>query len=216
MSFEARRLKYIAIEGVIGVGKTSLAKKLSEKCGHRLLLEEFEENPFLASFYQNPQCFALPAQLFFLLRRYKQQHQISEISLAANGLISDYSFQKNDIFAKTTLNKEEFSLYSAYAEILQANIPKPDLVVYLQSTPERLIKNIHQRARRYEHCIESPYIKKLHAAYNEFFFAFASSNQCVIDVSQLDFVENPRDFERLYRIIFCGDMNDKLVIKKPE
>jgi len=145
-----RNLYYVAIEGTIGVGKTSLAKQLGERLGARLILESFEHNPFLADFYEDPERFAFQTQLWFLLQRYQQQQELRQVDMFHNLLISDYMFVKDRLFASLNLNEREMTLYDTVANMLERNVIHPDLVIYLQADTDTLMKNIRRRGREYE------------------------------------------------------------------
>jgi deoxyadenosine/deoxycytidine kinase len=151
------RRDYIAIEGVIGVGKTSLATKLGERYNARVVYEKHEENPFLADFYRDPRRYAFQTQMFFLLSRYRQQQEIPQRDLFHEMVIADYLFAKDRIFAHLTLEDRELWLYDHIASLLEQDIPKPDLVIYLQSSLERLMQNIRRRGRTYERNITEDY-----------------------------------------------------------
>jgi deoxyadenosine/deoxycytidine kinase len=187
----------LAIEGVIGVGKTSLATILADYFGARALLEKFEENPFLKDFYQNPRQFAFPTQLFFLLNRYRQQQEIPQRDLFHDMVVSDYIFAKDRIFASLNLEDRELFLYDKVASMLEQDITRPDLVIYLQSSTERLLANIKIRNRDYEKQITEEYIRALNEAYNRFFFNYKDSPLLMINASKIDFVNNKQDLEDL-------------------
>ena len=191
------RLQYIAIEGVIGAGKTSLATLITERFGGRLLLEPHDENPFLPDFYRDPRHFAFSTQMFFLLSRYRQQQEIPQRDLFHELLIADYLFAKDRIFASLTLDERELSLYDKVARLLERDIPPPDLVVYLQSSTERLMTNIRQRNRSYEKPMAESYIRDLNEAYNRFFFNYTATPLLVVNATEIDFVQNAQDFESL-------------------
>ena len=191
------RLQYIAIEGVIGAGKTSLAKKLCDKYDARLLLEEHEANPFLPDFYRDQHRYAFQTQLFFLLSRYRQQQEIPQNDLFHSTLVADYIFAKDRIFASITLDEREMVLYDKIASLLERDIQVPDLVVYLQSSTPRLLANIKKRARDYELDMSEEYIRNLNEAYNQFFFNYKSSPLLVVNSSEIDFVNNEKDFDEL-------------------
>jgi deoxyadenosine/deoxycytidine kinase len=191
------RLQYIAIEGVIGAGKTSLATRMSESFGGRLLLEPFEENPFLPDFYRDPRHFAFSTQMFFLLSRYRQQQEIPQRDLFHELLIADYLFAKDRIFASLTLDERELSLYDKVARLLERDISQPDLVIYLQSSTERLMANIRSRNRSYEKPMGEDYIRDLNEAYNRFFFNYTTTPLLVVNASEIDFVHNEQDFQNL-------------------
>ena len=191
------RLQYIAIEGVIGAGKTSLAKKMAERFEARILLEQHEANPFLTDFYREPQRFAFQTQLFFLLSRYRQQQDIPQRDLFHSMLIADYIFAKDRIFASVTLEERELFLYEKIASLLERDIVNPDLVIYLQSSTERLMANIRKRGRDYEKQINENYIRVLNEAYNQFFFNYNNSPLLVVNTNEMDFVHIEKDFEDL-------------------
>ena len=191
------RLQYIAIEGVIGAGKTSLATLITERFGGRLLLEPHDENPFLPDFYRDPRHFAFSTQMFFLLSRYRQQQEIPQRDLFHELLIADYLFAKDRIFASLTLDERELSLYDKVARLLERDIPPPDLVVYLQSSTERLMTNIRQRNRSYEKPMAESYSRDLNEAYNRFFFNYTATPLLVVNATEIDFVHNAQDFESL-------------------
>jgi deoxyguanosine kinase len=190
-------IRHIAIEGVIGAGKTTLAQMLSERLGARLVLERFEENPFLPKFYEDPEHYAFQTQIFFLLSRYKQQQDLFQADLFHDFLISDYIFEKDKIFAYLTLADEELKLYETLLTAIERNVPTPDLVVYLQCSVERLMTNIRHRARKIEENISEDYIRDLNEAYNYFFFRYKSTPLLIVKATDIDFVGNNDDFEDL-------------------
>lgn len=190
-------LKHIAVEGVIGVGKTSLALKLAKLLNAKAVLERFEENPFLEKFYDNTQQFAFQTQLFFLLSRYKQQRELAQIDIFEQTIVSDYMFEKDKIFAYLNLQDDELKLYETLIGLLEKTVAKPDIIVYLQCNVDRLMANIKKRGRRFERSISREYIQSLNEAYNYFFFRYKSSPLLIVNADQIDFVNNERDFERL-------------------
>ena len=190
-------IRHIAIEGVIGVGKTTFAQLLSERLGARLVLERFEENPFLPKFYEDPEHYAFQTQIFFLLSRYKQQQDLFQADLFHDFLISDYIFEKDKIFAYLTLVDEELKLYETLLGAIERNIPTPDLVVYLQCSVERLMDNIRHRARKMEENISEDYIRDLNEAYNYYFFRYRATPLLIVKATDIDFVGNKDDFEDL-------------------
>ena len=192
---------HIAIEGTIGVGKTSLAKILGIHLEGKLILEKFEENPFLSDFYKNPESFAFQTQLFFLLSRYRQQQEIEQIDLFNKTLITDYMFIKDRLFAALNLDDKEMSLYNSVAGILEKNVSAPDLVIFLQSDTDRLIQNIKIRGREYEKTIDWKYIDALSQVYNEYFFRYDSSPLLIINTNDIDFVNNNNDLEEIIQFI---------------
>ena len=196
-----RELRFIAIEGVIGAGKTSLAKVLSSKMHAGTILEEFEENPFLPKFYAEPRKYAFHTQIYFLMSRYRKQREMAQIDLFNSRVITDYLFVKDRIFAEVNLNEEEFALYDKIYSILAIDIPHPDLVIYLQASPEALYKRIKQRGRAYERDMDFEYIERLGEAYNTFFFHYNSSPMLIVNIKGFDFLANPRDLELLHNEI---------------
>jgi deoxyadenosine/deoxycytidine kinase len=193
--------KYIAIEGVIGAGKTTLAMLLGKKLQARIVLEEFEDNPFLERFYENPERYAFQTQMSFLTARYKQQQQLRNFDLFHDYLVSDYIFDKDRIFAYLNLQDDELRLYESIVNFMDKTITSPDLVVYLQSSPERLMENIKKRNRGIEHGIKESYICDLHDAYNYYFFRYKKTPLLIINTTELDFANSAEDFELIYDLI---------------
>ncbi|HDI51670.1 deoxynucleoside kinase [candidate division KSB1 bacterium] len=192
-----KSLHYIAIEGVIGVGKTSLATLLSKRLRAKLVLEKHEDNPFLADFYQSPQRYAFQTQMFFLLNRYRQQLDLWQRDLFHPMVITDYLFARDRIFASLTLEEREFLLYEKLASLLEREVPRPDLVVYLQANTSQLMANIKKRGRVYEKNIAESYIRSLVEAYNNFFFHYKETSLLVVDTTQIDFVNHQHDLDNL-------------------
>ena len=193
--------RYICIEGVIGAGKTSLTRMLCERLDARAIYEKPDENPFLADFYRDPQRYAFQVQLFFLLSRYRQQQESLQPDLFYDVSISDYLFAKDRIFAHLNLEDRELFLYDKIASLLEQDIVKPDLVVYLQSSVERLMANIRKRSRAYEKEMSEEYISSLNESYNRFFFHYQETPLLVVNSVGIDFVNNKADFEELVRQI---------------
>jgi len=192
---------HIAIEGTIGVGKTSLAGILVDRLEAKLILEEFEENPFLVEFYKDSDRFAFQTQLFFLLSRYRQQQQLQQTDLFTKTLISDYMFVKDRLFAALNLDDKEMSLYNAVARILEKNVASPDMVIFLQSDTDRLMQNIKLRGREYEKLIDWKYIDALNQMYNEYFFRYDDCPLLIINTNDIDFVNNKNDLEDIIEFI---------------
>jgi deoxyadenosine/deoxycytidine kinase len=186
--------KYVCIEGVIGAGKTSLTTLMGEYLNAQMIFEQPEENPFLQDFYREPRRFAFQTQLFFLLSRYRQQQESFQTDLFHEYTVSDYLFAKDRIFAHLNLEDRELFLYDRVASLLERDVPKPDLVVYLQSTNERLMDNIRKRGRSYEKSMSADYIRSLNEAYNRFFFHYNDTPLLVINTTEIDFVNNRQDF----------------------
>ena len=190
-------VRYIAIEGVIGAGKTSLANLLGKQLGAQVVLERFEENPFLEKFYQDPERYAFQTQIFFLLSRYKQQQDLFQVDLFHQYLVADYIFEKDKIFAYLNLADDELKLYETLVASIEHNIPAPDLVVYLQSSADRLLSNIKNRSRKIEENLSAEYIRDLNEAYNYFFFRYKNAPLLIVNTTEIDFVNNMDDFEDL-------------------
>jgi len=194
-------LYYFAIEGVIGAGKTSLAKLVSEKLDGKLILEQADANPYLEDFYRDPGRYAFQVQLFFLLSRYRQLLDLPQRDLFHNYLIADYIFPKDRIFAFLNLEDRDLILYDRVATLLEQEIPKPDLVIYLQSSTDRLMANIKRRNKNIEKHISQNYLKRLNESYNEFFFRYTDTPLLVINTSEMDFVHNEEDLNDLIQQI---------------
>ena len=194
-------LHYLVIEGVIGAGKTTLAHLLAERFEAHLVLEAFEQNPFLGRFYQDPARWAFQTQLAFLASRFQQQKALALRDLFHQAVISDYAFDKDRIFAHLNLDGDERQLYETLFTLMQPATPTPDLVVYLQSTPERLLQNIAERGRPYEKDIRPDYIKRLNEAYDYYFFRYNRSPLLIVNTAHIDFIKNKSDLEELVRQI---------------
>ena len=192
-----RDLNYIAIEGPIGVGKTSLAKLLSKKMNARLILEKFEDNPFLSEFYDDPGRFAFQTQLFFLLQRYQQQQDIRQVDMFHNIIISDYMFIKDRLFASLNLDEKEMNLYDSIANMMERNIINTDLIIYLQADTSTLMKNIEKRGRNFENNISFDYINALNDIYTEYFFRYNDTPLVIINTNNIDFVNNADDLDQV-------------------
>lgn len=184
---------YIAIEGAIGVGKTTLARLAKKEFNAEILLEVFEENPFLARFYEDRKRYAFQTQIFFLLSRYHQQHEAIPAALAGGNLISDYTFDKNRIFARLNLEGDELTMYERVQDILATKIPSPDLIVYLRAETRVLMERIAFRDRAYERAMERAYIAALADTYDAFFAHDALAPVLTIDTDALDIVHRAED-----------------------
>ncbi len=202
---ESTEVKYIAIEGVIGAGKTSLARKIKDKLNANIIFEQFEQNPFLEKFYNDRKRYAFQTQMFFLINRYKQQQGLQQEDLFSNFLVCDYVFEKDRVFAYLNLSGEELKLYESIFPLLNRSLRKPDLVVYLQSNVDRLMFNIKSRGRRIERNLTRSYIDELSEAYNYFFFRYTSTPLLIVNSTELDFVNNESDFNELFKQIFRED-----------
>ncbi len=192
---------YVAIEGPIGVGKTTLARLVHEAFGWKLLLEVFEENPFLAQFYEDRERYAFPTQIFFLLSRYRQQHDVIPDALKEDSLVSDYLFDKDQLFAKLNLKDKELRVYELVHDALAEQIPTPHLVVYLKASTDTLMERIAFRDRPYERSMSRDYIDQLRRAYESFFREYDAVPVMEVDTEGLNFVSNPDDRRRVLRSI---------------
>lgn len=188
---------YIAIEGVIGVGKTTLARLLKPEFNAELLLEVFEENPFLPRFYQDRERYAFQTQTFFLLSRFQQQHEAIPNALSVGNLLSDYTFDKNKIFARLTLGGDELEMYERVQDILGGRIPLPDLVVYLRASVDSLMTRIAVRDRSYERTMQADYIAALASAYDAYYSTYAAAPVLVVETDDLDYVHRHSDLASL-------------------
>ncbi len=191
------KARYIAVEGPIGVGKTSLSELLSKQFNGRVLLEEVDSNPFLENFYKDKKKYAFQTQLFFLLSRYRQQKDLGQQELFQSTVVADYLFAKDKIFAYLNLDENELSLYEQVYRLLGARIPKPDLVIYLQARTEVLIERIKKRSTVCEKDIEEDYIERLVEAYNRYFFYYTETPLLVVNTSDIDFVNSPDDLTNM-------------------
>ncbi|MGK7370997.1 MAG: deoxynucleoside kinase [Candidatus Halalkalibacterium sp. M3_1C_030] len=196
------QFEFIAIEGVIGVGKTSLAKLLTKRRNARLVLEQFEDNPFLPKFYEDKERYAFPTQMAFLASRFKQQQQMLSKDLFQQLTISDYIFEKDRIFARLNLEDDELALYDSIFNIMTGISATPDLIIYLQSSVDRLLENIRRRDRDYERHISPEYLKDLSEAYNHFFYHYNKSPLMIINTSEIDFVSNQKHLDYIEEQIF--------------
>jgi deoxyguanosine kinase len=192
---------YIAIEGPIGVGKTSLAQALGLRLGARIVLEDTDSNPFIARFYQDPEKYAFPVQLYFLLTRYNQQRQLAQQDLFAQATVTDYLLAKDRIFARLNLDPDELVLYEGVYRLLDGQLAKPDLVVYIRARVEVLAERLRKRNRTFERHISLEYLERVSSAYRDFFFYYDETPLLVVDSSEIDFVADPGDLEDLLREI---------------
>ena len=193
--------RYIVVEGVIGVGKTSLAKLLSDHLEAKLVLEEVEENPFLKDFYRDREHFAFQTQMHFLFSRYQQQRGLRQLDLFSERMVSDYLFQKDRIFAQQNLSERELVLYERLVGWLELDVVRPDVVVYLQAETGVLMERISRRGRPFEKDMDRGYIASLNEAYNHFFFHYTDAPLLVVNTNPIDFVNNAEDFDDLRKRI---------------
>ncbi|MFY7666229.1 2-amino-4-hydroxy-6-hydroxymethyldihydropteridine diphosphokinase [Flavobacterium sp.] len=188
-------LRYLVVEGNIGAGKSSLSARLAADYNGKQVLERFADNPFLPKFYDDPQRYAFPLEMSFLADRYRQlMEDLLQVDLFSDFIVADYYILKSVIFANVNLNEDEFRLYKTLFDIMYKEIPKPDLYVYLYRSTESLLQNIKKRGREYEQNIEASYLEKINAGYVAFLKSESQMRVLVIDVSELDFVENQRDY----------------------
>ena len=197
--------RFIVVEGPIGVGKTSLARKLAVSLGAETVLEQAAENPFLERFYRNPRVGALPAQLYFLFQRAQQLAALKQHDLFAPVRVADYLLAKDRLFARITLDEDEFRLYEQVHEKLAIEAPKPDLVVYLQAPANVLLDRIARRGIAYENLIEAAYLERLNDAYARYFHEYESGPLLIVNAASIDPVNNDADYEELLAAI--GRMN---------
>lgn len=195
------QLRYVAVEGAIGAGKTTLAHLMAERMKARLVLEEHEQNPFLERFYRDQNRWAFQTQLSFLAARFRQQNMLVERDLFHETVVSDYAFEKDWIFAHLTLNGDELRLYESLFHVMETAVPTPDLIVYLQANLDLLLANIDRRGRAYEREMDRQYLLSLSEAYDYFFFRYTRSPVLIVNMSRLNFVENPQALDDLLRVV---------------
>jgi deoxyguanosine kinase len=197
----ALNLTHIAIEGGIGVGKTTLAKGLAHNLGASLLLEDINDNPFLELFYQDPERHGLSVQLSFLFSRLKQWQSLVQQDLFQSVMVSDYVFAKDRLFAMTNLSDEEFTLYDQVAQLVAVDLPKPDLVIYLQSSPEVALQRVQKRNRDMERGINLDYLKQVTETFDKFFFHYQETPLLVVQTDRINFAEHPEALDMLIQRI---------------
>ena len=204
-----QNFNYIAIEGNIGAGKTTLATKLAEDCNAKLVLERFADNPFLPKFYKDQSRYAFPLEMSFLADRYQQlSDDLAQFDLFKDFVVADYHIFKSLIFAKVTLQEDEFRLYKTMFDIIHKEMPKPDLYVYLYQNTDRLLQNIKKRGRSYEQEIPAEYLEKINHGYLDYIKTQTDLNVLVIDVSDLDFVKKQEDY-----VLLLNEINTKILIR---
>ena len=207
---QLQQFNYIAIEGNIGAGKTTLSTKLSEDCNAKLVLERFADNPFLPKFYKDQSRYAFPLEMSFLADRYQQlSDDLAQFDLFKDFVVADYHIFKSLIFAKVTLQEDEFRLYKTMFDIIHKEMPKPDLYVYLYQNTERLLENIKKRGRSYEQEIPADYLEKINQGYLDYIKTKTDLNVLIIDVSDLDFVKKQEDY-----VFLLNEINRKIVLAR--
>ena len=198
------RYRYVVVEGPIGVGKTSLARRLAQRLGATELLENPDENPFLARFYEDPARHALATQLFFLFQRSNEVRDLAQMDMFRTSIVADYLFDKDVLFARLNLSDEEFALYQQIYRNLQFQAPDPDLVIYLQAAPEILAQRVCRRAKPYEQTIAGEYLLRLSPSYSDFFYHYDAAPVLMVNSEHLNFADDDEDFDLLLRRI--GEM----------
>lgn len=196
------KYNYVTIEGNIGSGKTSLAKMIAKNYNAKLILERFEDNSFLPKFYKDPDKYAFPLEMSFLADRYQQlKDEVITHDLFKPFIIADYFIDKSLIFARKTLQGDEYALYSRLFEIIIASLPRPDLIIFLYSTIERIKQNILDRGRVYEKDISFSYLEKIQSGYFDYFKLNKKSRILIVDTHKLDFVENIEDYDKITALL---------------
>lgn len=193
--------RLVVVEGPIGVGKTTLARKLAGAIGADTVLEQADENPFLERFYRNPRAAAFPAQLYFLFQRAKQLGELRQQDLFAPVRVADYLLDKDRLFARITLEDDEYALYEQVYARLSLDAPRPDLVVFLQAPIDTLLERIARRGIRYEKYIDAEYLQRLVDAYTRFFHQYSDSPLLIVNAGEIDPVGDSRDFEELFEAV---------------
>ncbi|MDB5283571.1 MAG: hypothetical protein JWO06_2646 [Bacteroidota bacterium] len=196
------KYNFITIEGCIGAGKTTLAKKLAEDFNGKLILEKFEDNPFLPGFYEDPERHAFPVELYFMAERYQHLKMLlSQADIFKSFTVSDFLFQKSLVFAMNNLKQDEAKLYRMLFDIINPTLPKPDIILYLYAPVEKLMDNIKKRGRDYEQNIKAEYLEKIQNAYLEYFKLQTQSHIIMLDTTELNFVERSEDYQKVVKIL---------------
>jgi deoxyguanosine kinase len=189
--------RFIAVEGAIGAGKTSLVSLLEQQYGARVILEENDSNPFIAKFYEDQETYSFQTQIFFLLSRYNQYMELAQRDLFNSVVVIDYLFQRDKIFAQLNLEDHEYRLYEQIFNLIGSKAPKPDLVIFLQASTEVLLERVSKRGRDYESFMDPDYLDSVNKAFNNFFFYYSDTPLLVINTNEIDFVEKKCDLEEL-------------------
>ena len=197
MSQQTIEPRFIAVEGAIGAGKTSLVNLLEQQYGARVILEENDSNPFIAKFYEDQETYSFQTQIFFLLSRYNQYMELAQRDLFNSVVVIDYLFQRDKIFAQLNLEDHEYRLYEQIYNLISSKAPKPDLVIFLQASTEVLLERVSKRGREYESFIDPDYLDSVNKAFNNFFFYYSDTPLLVINTNEIDFVEKKCDLEEL-------------------
>ena len=189
--------RFIAVEGAIGAGKTSLVNLLEQQYGARVILEENDSNPFIAKFYEDQETYSFQTQIYFLLSRYNQYIELAQRDLFNSVVVIDYLFQRDKIFAQLNLEDHEYHLYEQIYNLISSKAPKPDLVIFLQASTEVLLERVSKRGREYESFMDPDYLDSVNKAFNNFFFYYSDTPLLVINTNEIDFVEKKCDLEEL-------------------
>jgi len=197
MSQQTIEPRFIAVEGAIGAGKTSLVNLLEQQYSARVILEENDSNPFIAKFYEDQETYSFQTQIFFLLSRYNQYMELAQRDLFNSVVVIDYLFQRDKIFAQLNLEDHEYRLYEQIYNLIASKAPKPDLVIFLQASTEVLLERVSKRGREYESFMDPDYLDSVNKAFNNFFFYYSDTPILVINTNEIDFVEKKCDLEEL-------------------
>ena len=197
MSQQTIEPRFIAVEGAIGAGKTSLVNLLEQQYSARVILEENDSNPFIAKFYEDQETYSFQTQIFFLLSRYNQYIELAQRDLFNSVVVIDYLFQRDKIFAQLNLEDHEYRLYEQIYNLISSKAPKPDLVIFLQANTEVLLERVSKRGREYESFMDPDYLDSVNKAFNNFFFYYSDTPLLVINTNEIDFVEKKCDLEEL-------------------
>jgi deoxyguanosine kinase len=197
MSQQTIEPRFIAVEGAIGAGKTSLVNLLEQQYSARVILEENDSNPFISKFYEDQETYSFQTQIFFLLSRYNQYIELAQRDLFNSVVVIDYLFQRDKIFAQLNLEDHEYRLYEQIYNLISLKAPKPDLVIFLQANTEVLLERVSKRGREYESFMDPDYLDAVNKAFNNFFFYYSDTPLLVINTNEIDFVEKKCDLEEL-------------------